>query len=147
MSERPGQAPEVHVTTTSEPKTLHSLNEARLRREVIAIRDEDGWHTLATAQSDGFVASCGGVIPPDAVEHVAEWGEIHDLGTNYCMECLALAEGEWTRTRFPNSLLHARRDERERRYAMWLRQTGMTTQQSPSTREYFLREQERGPKA
>lgn len=135
------------MSAPSEPKTLYPHKEARLRREVIALLDEEGWHMLATAQSDGFVAACGGVITVDDIEATAEWGEIHDLGTNYCMECLALAEGEWTGTRHPHSLLHARRAERERRYAMWLRQTGMTEQQSPSTREYFLREQERGPKA
>jgi hypothetical protein len=127
--------------------TTYTLSKARIRRELIALRAEDeGWHTLASAQSDGFVTACGGVIPPADVEATAEWSEIHDLGTRYCMECLAIAEGEWTGARFPNSLLHARRSERERRFEAWKRGTEpgyLTT----TITEHFLREQERGPKA
>lgn len=126
---------------------VHPLSEARLRQELVAIRDESGWHTLAGAQSDGFVTACGGVIPPDAVEGTAEWAEIHDEGTHYCIECAALAAGEWLGWRFPHSLLHARRDERERQWQRWLKQTGQRPDQSPTIREHFLREQERGPKA
>jgi len=42
---------------TSETKTLHSAAEARIRREVIAIRDEEGWPPRrATASSPRAVA-------------------------------------------------------------------------------------------
>lgn len=127
--------------------TTYPLSKARIRRELIALRTEDeGWHTLASAQRDGFVTSCGGVIPPADIEGIDEWGEIHDLGTRYCIECLALAEGEWTGSRFPNSLLHARRGQRERRWEAWRRgrDAGYIT---ATITEHFLREQERGPKA
>lgn len=133
------------MTATYAGKAIHPYSEARIRREAIAIQDEEGWHVLVSAAPDAFRVMCGAVITVDDIEHIAEWAEIHDLGTRYCIECLAINEGEWTGARFPHSLLHALRDERERRWASW--QQGKQGYVSTTVREHFMREQERGPKA
>jgi hypothetical protein len=96
------------VLTATRPPMANGIVRARDVAEVLppspmALRREDeGWHRVSRAVRDGFVLTCGEVIPLAECGAVDAWAEIADAGTVYCIECLALDQGEWTQGRFPN---------------------------------------------
>ena len=65
--------------------------------------DEYGWHRVSRAERDGFRAICSALIPLVHCARIDAWSDIHDEGTSYCSECIALDQGEWTYGRYPDS--------------------------------------------
>lgn len=94
--------------TRPKPGTVGVVSAADVARylpaSAMALRaaGESGWHRVSRAVRSGFLATCGAGITLAECGAVDAWADIHDEGTSYCHECIALDAGEWTQARYPN---------------------------------------------